>query len=71
MTTGKDEVLEKLVYELLRKVDAYHESLNNKVDNKVDSLELKMCEEIRLLRKDGHDRDESASKEIKALDSRN
>lgn len=48
--------LEQLVQGLITRVDSYHDSMNNKLDDKVESLEKTMCEELRLLRKDITDR---------------
>ena len=67
MAAKDDEVVENLVYELLRKID----NLHDKVDNKVDALEIRMCDEIRLLRRDAVERQEGHNRELKDICGRN
>lgn len=56
MPRSSDDLLEQLVYNLMKKVDDLSQNINNKIDDKTEHLQNLVCEENRCLRKEVADR---------------
>jgi hypothetical protein len=49
-------LLEKLVHDLIRKVDSHYEAMNQKIDSKVDCLQEKITDDLKDMKQDVRER---------------